>query len=215
MGSLRIAGTESAVSVGVAADTGVGSVAFAGHAPTVTTTTGGSVTVEPGLGRLSIAGYAPAVTQPAEEPRTGGAADRRKKKKRKPAKVLTSLSDLSEVTAVYEPRVEPPAPVNAPLFSDLLRSLEAQRPAPQPAPVDRSAETQRIADQGVERRAAIEATRIEREREKAETAARQKEATERLEARTKSIAAVQQAFAALVQRHRDQEEEDLEWLLKG
>jgi len=66
-----------------------------------------------------------------------------------------------------------------------------------------------------ERRAAIEATRVAREKEKAETAVRQKEAAERLEAQSKRIAAMQQAFDALVKRHRDQEEEDLEWLLKG
>jgi hypothetical protein len=179
------------------------------------------VTVLPGVGSLAIAGHAPGVTQPAEEPRTGGAADRRKKKKRKPvAKVLTSLGDLSGALPITDDTQSPLSitdavsrETTAPLFSDLLRSLDAQRPAPQPAPVDRSAETQRIAAQEAERRAAIEVTRIAREREKVETAVRQKEANERREAQDKRVAAMQQAFDALVQRHRDQEEEDLEWLL--
>ena len=96
-----------------------------------------------------------------------------------------------------------------------LRAMERVLDA---APTDPEAALRyaRLEDRDVnKRRAAIEATRVAREREKAETAVRQKEASERLEAQNKRIAAMQQAFAALVQRHRDQEEEDLEWLLKG
>jgi hypothetical protein len=198
---------------------GVGSALITGLLATWASSV--DVTVLPGLGSLAIAGHAPGVTQPAEEPRTGGAADRRKKKKRKPvAKVLTSLGDLSEVTEVYEPRDEPSAPVDAPRFSDLLRSLDAEQAARldrDTADAERDEAGQREADEAAakaaERQAAIETTRLAREQANAETAHRQKEANERREAQNKRVAAMQQAFDALVQRHRDQEEEDLEWLL--
>ena len=219
IGHAVLTGHAPAVTTGndVSAAPGAGAVSVAGHAPTVTATSSSTdVSVAPGAGRVVIAGHAPGVTEPVEAPR-GGAADRRRKKKRKPvARVLKSLGDLSEVTTVYEPLAEPaspPAPaVEAPAFGDVLRRLDAERAVRDRIQAENAAETARrqAEDDAVAavRQAAADAAKAEADRK-----AEERRQADLAVAQSKRLQGMVDAWNALLKRKADEDEEDVEQLI--
>jgi len=196
---------------------GAGSVGLSGKVPTVTATTGSTDYAGfPGAGRLVIVGHAPAAGQTEEAPR-GGAADRRKKKRKPVARVLKSLSDLSEVTAVYEPSAaqEPAAPqIEAPAFGAVLRQLDAERSVR-----DRvQAENAAVAAQRQEEADAITAARQAADDAAREQAEREAEAAHQAAfagARDERLRAMVESWNVLIQRKLDEDEEDVEQLVLG
>jgi len=163
-------------------------------------------------------GYVPPAVAPP-----GGSGDSQlpkwRKKKRKPvARALKSLSDLSEVTAVYEPLAEPVQPsapqIEAPAFGAVLRQLDAERVVRDRIQAEnaavtarRQAETDAIA---AARRAADDAAREQAERE-AEAAHQAAFAA----ARDARLRAMVESWNVLIQRKLDEDEEDVEQLVLG
>ena len=219
-GGVLIAGHAPAIATGVSVAAGKGQVTVAGFVPTVITTSGSSVTVTPGLGHVVIGGYAPQVIPSGEEEAPkGGAADRRKKKKRKPARVLKSLSELSEVVEVYAGPVEAEAPapqINAPKLSDLMRRLDAER-------VESGRLAAEIAGQTAARQAIVDAALRDRKaQEDAATARKAAEAAHVVERQRRAefvaaqgarAQAIARAWDDLLQRKQDEDEEDVEQLI--
>lgn len=212
-GSVVVSGFAPSVAAGASVSLGSGSVVLTGHAPGAS----GSAAASPGVGAVVVRGYAPEVTEP-EEVAHGGAADRRKKKKRKPvARVLKSLGELSEVTEVYESRAEL-EPVAVPEFRDLVRRLDADRAESDRIRAEvaasaaaRQAEADAAARDHIARRVAANAAEAARLAEAAEVQ-RRAEFESAVGARYRSM---KQAWDDLVRRKMDEDEDEVEQLALG